>query len=52
MDFNALQHKLFSMDPTDPAEDIRKMREVAGATPAPVETVNDVTESVEVREGA
>ena len=52
MDFNALQHKLFSMDPTDPAEDIRKMREVAGATPAPVETVNYVTESVEVPEGS
>ena len=36
MDFNALQHKLFEMDPTDPAEDIAKLRAQAGGNaPAP-----------------
>lgn len=29
MDWNALQHKLFAMDPADPAEDIRKMTQMA-----------------------
>ena len=34
MDWNALQHKLFAMDPADPAEDIRKMTQMANQ-PAP-----------------
>ena len=29
MDYHALQHKLFEMDPSDPAEDIRKLTEMA-----------------------
>ena len=36
MDYNALQHKLFAMDPTDPAEDLAKLRAQAGGNaPAP-----------------
>lgn len=53
MDFNALQHKLFALDPTDPAEDLRKLAESAGSMPqenAPI-TESLVQESVEVQEG-
>jgi hypothetical protein len=53
MDFNALQHKLFALDPTDPAEDLRKLTESAGSVPqenAPI-TESLVQESVEVQEG-
>ena len=53
MDFNALQHKLFQLDPSDPAEDLRKLAESAGgqAQGNVAETVNYVQESVEVKEG-
>lgn len=53
MDFNALQHKLFELDPSDPAEDLRKLAESAGGMPQQnvAETVNYVQESVEVQEG-
>ena len=53
MDFNALQHKLFELDPSDPAEDLRKLTESAGgqAQGNVAETVNYVQESVEVKEG-
>ena len=53
MDFNALQHKLFELDPSDPAEDLRKLTESAGAAPQQnvSETVNYVQKSVEVQEG-
>ena len=53
MDFNALQHKLFALDPTDPAEDLRKLTESASsqAQGNVAETVNYVQESVEVKEG-
>ena len=53
MDFNALQHKLFELDPSDPAEDLRKLAESAGGAPQQnvSETVNYVQESVEVQEG-
>ena len=53
MDFNALQHKLFALDPSDPAEDLRKLAESAGGMPqenAPI-TESLVQESVEVQEG-
>ena len=32
MDWNKLQHTLFALDPSDPAEDLRKLKESAGAT--------------------
>ena len=53
MDYNALQHKLFALDPTDPAEDLRKLTESASsqAQGNVAETVNYVQESVEVKEG-
>ena len=53
MDFNALQHKLFEMDPSDPAEDMRKLAESAGseAQKNAAPDVNYVQESVEVQEG-
>ncbi len=53
MDFNALQHKLFEMDPTDPAEDIAKLRAQAGGNaPAPAAEVDYITESANVPEGS
>ena len=54
MDWNKLQHTLFEMDPTDPAEDMRKLAESASAlTQKGVATdVNYVQESVEVQEGS
>ena len=53
MDFAALQHKLFALDPSDRAEDLRKLTESAGsqAQGNVAETVNYVQESVEVQEG-
>lgn len=53
MDFNALQHKLFALDPTDPAEDMRKLAESASrAQESAGSDVNYVQESVEVTEGS
>jgi len=54
MDFNALQHKLFALDPSDPAEDMRKLAESAGseAQKSAAPDVNYVQESVEVQEGS
>lgn len=53
MDFNALQHKLFAMDPTDPAEDLAKLRAQAGGNaPAPAEKIDYITESASVPEGS
>ena len=53
MDYTALQHKLFAMDPADPAEDIRKMTQMANQVPQesvqPIENI--VQESVQVQEG-
>lgn len=51
MDFNALQHKLFELDPSDPAEDLRKLAESAGQSVEVVPTKDYVVESVEVKEG-
>ena len=36
MDYHALQQKLFEMDPSDPADDIRKLTEMASENPTPV----------------
>ena len=53
MDFNALQHKLFEMDPTDPAEDLRKLAAQANGSGADVPPAKDyVAESVEVPQGS
>ena len=54
MDFNALQHKLFALDPSDPAEDLRKLTESASgdAQKSVAADVNYVQESVEVPEGS
>ena len=54
MDFNALQHKLFALDPSDPAEDLRKLTESAGgnAQGNVASAENYVQESVEVPEGS
>lgn len=53
MDFNALQHKLFALDPTDPKEDLARLRAQAGGNaPAPTETVDYITESASVPEGS
>lgn len=50
MDYHALQQKLFSIDPTDPKEDLAKLQAQArgGATGDVPPTKNYVTESVDV----
>jgi len=54
MDFHALQHKLFEMDPTDPKEDLAKLQASAngGAVGNAPPTKDFVNESVEVPEGS
>ena len=53
MDYNALQHKLFAMDPTDPAEDLAKLRGQAGGNaPTPASQVDYIVESASVPEGS
>jgi len=53
MDYNALQHKLFAMDPTDPKEDLAKLRAQAGGNaPTPAPQIDYITESASVPEGS
>lgn len=53
MDFNALQHKLFALDPTDPAADKQALiAQAQGAIPETKSKVDYVVESVEVPEGS
>ena len=52
MDWNKLQHTLFALDPTDPAEDLRKLKESAGALSNVAPTKDYVVESVEVAQGS
>ena len=54
MDFNALQHKLFAMDPVDPREDLAKLRgQATGDALAVVpEGVDYLKESAAVPEGS
>ena len=52
MDFNALQRKLFELDPTDSAEDLRKLAQSAGQNIEAVPTKDYVAESVEVAQGS
>lgn len=53
MDFNALQHKLFAMDPVDPREDLAKLKGQAGNMQESAEFAKDyVQESVAVPEGS
>lgn len=54
MDFHALQQKLFELDPTDPREDLAKLRAQAQGD-APVnksETIDYLNESASVPEGS
>ena len=53
MDYNALQHKLFAMDPTDPKKDLAKLRSQVGSdAPAPAPQVDYIAESASVPEGS
>lgn len=52
MDWNKLQHTLFALDPSDPAEDLRKLKESAGAAGDVAPTKDYVVESVEVPQGS
>lgn len=53
MDFHALQKKLFSIDPTDPRDDLRKLQAAAQGRAAVAETTIDyVAESAKVKEGS
>ena len=52
MDWNKLQHTLFALDPSDPAEDLRKLKESADNTQESVaDASNFLQESVQVQEG-
>ena len=52
MDWNKLQHTLFALDPSDPAEDLRKLKESAdNAQESVVDASNFLQESVQVQEG-
>lgn len=48
MDFHALQQKLFQLDPTDPREDLAKLRAAAQGQAPAVPAKDYVAESVEV----
>lgn len=54
MDFNALQHKLFAMDPVDPREDLARLKaQASGSAPvAAKETIDYLSESASVPEGS
>jgi len=53
MDFHALQHKLFEIDPSDPREDLAKLRAQANNPQETVTPTKDyVAESVEVPQGS
>jgi hypothetical protein len=53
MDWQKLQHTLYNMDPTDPKEDLAKLKQqAAGGNGQPTETKNYVTESVDVQDGS
>ena len=53
MDYHKLQQKLFDLDPSDRAEDLRRLTESVGQPQENVsQTVNYVQESVEVQEGS
>jgi len=52
MDWNKLQHTLFEIEPTDPREDLAKLKGDAGTAVAAEATVNYLEESVSVAEGS
>jgi len=54
MDYNALQHKLFKLDPSDPIEDLAKLKVHATGNmqESVVPAANYVQESVEVPQGS
>ena len=52
MDFNALQHKLFAMDPVDPREDIARMKAQAAAPAVESDGIDYLKESAVVPEGS
>ena len=54
MDWHKLQHTLFALDPTDPREDLAKLKSAAqgGAATQTSETVDYITESASVPEGS
>ena len=51
MDWHKLQQTLFEIDPSDPKEDLRKLKESAGAADTVSPTVDYVVESASVQEG-
>jgi hypothetical protein len=52
MDFNALQRKLFEMDPSDPREDLAKLAAQASGSAEVPAAPQPITESYEVPEGS
>lgn len=54
MDYNALQHKLFALDPVDPKEDLARLRAQAQGTSvvSNKENIDYLQESVAVPEGS
>ena len=53
MDYHALQHKLFNIEPSNPAEDLAKLQAIGGGAASAAPAVpTQVTESYEVSEGS
>ena len=53
MDYHALQHKLFNIEPSNPAEDLAKLQAMGGGAASAAPAVpTQVTESYEVNEGS
>lgn len=52
MDFAALQQKLFDIDPSDRAEDLKQLAESAGKGVEDMPTVDYITETAQVAEGS
>ena len=53
MDYHALQHKLFNIEPSNPAEDLAKLQAMGGGAASAAPAVpTQVTESYEVSEGS
>lgn len=53
MDFNALQHKLFALDPSDPSADKQALiAQANGTVPEAAPSVDYVAESIEVPQGS
>lgn len=52
MDWHKLQHTLYNLDPTDPKEDLAKLRESVNVPKEEITTIDYVKESIEIPQGS